>query len=82
MPVLFIHVTNSRFRANDEGANYDRPEDALALGVQSALALLADEINGGEPNAAVDVSVNGEDGAQILRSVVAVSVSALQLQTG
>jgi hypothetical protein len=80
MPVLFIHVTNSRFCAQDDGANYDRPEDALASGVRGALGLLTDEINGGEPNAAIDVGICGEDGKQILRSIVSISVSALQLK--
>lgn len=77
MPLLFIHATNSEFRACDDGAEYDRPEDALASGVRGAVALLADEINRGERSAAVEISVKHQDGTQILRSIVAVSVSPL-----
>ena len=77
MPRLFIHATNGQFRSSDEGAEYDRPEAALAAGVRSAIAILADEVNGGERSAAVEISIEGEDGIQLLRSVVAVSVSPL-----
>ena len=77
MQQLFIHATNGQFQSHDEGAEYDRPEAALALGVRSAIAIIADEINGGERSAAVEVSIEGEDGTQLLRSVVAVSVSPL-----
>jgi hypothetical protein len=77
MPVLSIKVTNSRFSDIVEGEHYDRPEDALASGVRGALALLADEINGGHPNGAIDVRVSDENGTPILRSIVAVSVSAM-----
>ena len=82
MPLLFIQVTNSEFRSCDEGADYIRPEDALASGVRGAVALLADEINRGERSAAVELSVQHADGTQILRSIVAVSVSPLILTTG
>ena len=77
MPQLFIHATNGQFRSCDEGAEYDRPEAALALGVQGAIAIIADEVKGGERSAAVEISIEGEDGTQLLRSVVAISVSPL-----
>ena len=77
MPRLFIHATNGQFHSCDEGADYDRPEAALAAGVRGAIAIIADEVNGGERSAAVEISIEGEDGIQLLRSVVAVSVSPL-----
>ena len=77
MPLLFIHATNSMFESRDEGAEYDLPEVAMALGVRSAITILADEIHQGERNAAVEISIEAEDGTQVLRSVVAVSVSPL-----
>ena len=77
MALLFIHARNSQFHSCDEGAEYDRPETALALAVQSAMALITDEVGRGERSAAVEVSIEGKDGKQLLRSVVAVSVSPL-----
>lgn len=77
MPLLFIHARDATFQACDEGAEYEQPQDALAIGVQGAMALLADEINQGQQNAAVEISVQEADGTQILRSVVAISVSPL-----
>ncbi len=77
MPTLFIHVQNAQFLSRDEGAEYDRPETALAVGVRGAVAMIADEINQGERSAAVEISVEQADGTQVLRSVVALSVSPL-----
>jgi hypothetical protein len=77
MPRLFIRATDSRFHSSDEGAEYDLPEAALALGIQGAVAILSDEIKQGERNAAVEVSIEAEDGTQVLRSIVAISVSSL-----
>ena len=77
MTLLFIHATNSRFFSCDEGAKYDRPADALAAGVRGAVALLAEEINQGERSAAIEISIQLEDGTQLLRSVVSVCVSSL-----
>ena len=82
MTRLLIHATNSAFYACDDGAEYDRPEDALASGVRSAVALMADEINQGERSAAVEITVSLEDGTQMLRSIVALSVSPLMLTPG
>ncbi len=77
MPLLFVHATNSTFFSCDEGSEYDQPADALAAGVRSAVALLADEVNQGERSAAIEISIQLEDGTQLLRSVVSVSVSPL-----
>ncbi len=77
MQTLFIHARNSTFLSRDEGAEYDRPEAALRMGIQGAVAMIADEIDRGERSAAVEISVEQADGTQLLRSVVAVSVSPL-----
>ena len=77
MPHLFIHLRNSDYCARDEGAEFDTPEAALALGVQGALGVAADEIGRGSQNAAVLVNVEQEDGTRLLTSVVVVSVSPL-----
>ncbi len=79
MPLLFIHAANSEFRSRDEGAEYDHPEAALASGVRSAIALIADELERGQRSAAVEISIEREDRTQVLRSVVAVSVSSMIL---
>ncbi|WP_458097838.1 DUF6894 family protein [Roseomonas sp. WA12] len=77
MPLLFIHAHDAEFASHDEGAEYDQPETAMAVGVDGAIAFLAGEISRGERNAAVEVSVERADGTQVLRSIVAVSVSPL-----
>ena len=75
MPQFFIQATNSTFRSRDEGAEYDHPDVALALGIRGAVALVTDEIIRGERHAAVEISIENADGTQVLRSIVAVSVS-------
>ena len=77
MPLFFIHARNSEFRARDNGAEFDTPEAALAMGVKSAIAMAADEIGHGHRSAAVEVNVEQEDGTCLLSSVVAISVSPL-----
>jgi hypothetical protein len=77
MSLLFIHTHNSSFHACDDGAEYDQPEMALAMGLRSALALIVEEVNQGKTSAAVEISVKQADGIQLLRSVVAISVSSL-----
>ena len=77
MPRLFIHATNSKFHSVDEGADYNLPEAALALGIQGAVTILFDELEQGERNAAVEVRIETEDGTPVLRSVVSISVSSL-----
>ena len=79
MSLLFIHTQNSRFHGRDDGAEYDQPEMALAVGVRGAVALIADEVNQGQTSAAVEISIEQADGTQLLRSVVAVSVSQLMI---
>ena len=77
MALLFIHATNSEFRASDEGAEYEKPADALAVGVRGAVAMLAAEIEQGRRSAAIEISVALTDGTPMLRSVVSLSVSPL-----
>lgn len=77
MPFLFIRTCNSDFGGIDDGAEYGSPEDALAMGVRSAVGLAADEINAGERTAAVDVCIEDRSGQTVLRTVVAISVSPL-----
>lgn len=77
MPFLYIHIRNSAFCARDDGAQFDSPEAALALGVQGALDMVAGEIDQGRQSAAIVVNIEEEDGTRLLSSVVAVSVSSL-----
>ena len=77
MPKLFIHVTDGKFHSRDEGDDYDHPASALAFGVRGAVNIAAEEVARGEPNAAVVISIEQEDGTQVLCSVVAVSTSPL-----
>ncbi len=77
MTLFFVHLRNAEFHSCDEGAEYDRAEDALSAGVRSAVALLADEIGRGERSAAIEVSIQRENGTELLRSVVVISVSSL-----
>lgn len=75
--LLFIHLRNSEFCTRDEGSEYDSPQAALALGVQSAMGMTADEVGRGSRTAAVVVNVEREDGTRLLSSVVGASVSPL-----
>ena len=77
MPKLFIHVTNQKFQSRDDGGEYDHAAAALALGVRGAVGIAAEEVVDGEPSAAVEISVETEDGTKVLRSIVVVSVSPL-----
>jgi len=79
MPHFYIRTVNCDFVSRDQGADYARAEDALAIGVESAVSIGADEVIGGARSAAVEVRVEGSDGKAILRSVVAVSVSPLSI---
>ena len=81
MTQLFIRVTNGKFHSRDEGDEYDNPAAALAFGVQSAVSIAAEEVVRGQCNAAVMISIEREDGAQVLCSVVAVSASPLMAAT-
>ena len=77
MPMLFIHAVNAECEMRDEGADYDAPDAALALAVEGAVSIAAEEVRGGQASAAVVVSVEQEDGTPLLRSVVALSVASL-----
>ena len=79
MPFLFIHVRNSDYCARDDGAEFDTPEAALALGVQGALAMASNEIGQGRHSTAIMVNVEQEDGTRLFTSVVAISVSSLMV---
>lgn len=77
MALLFIHATNTEFRSCDEGAEYEKPADALAVGIRGAVAMLAGELEQGRRSAAIEISVERADGTPMLRSVVSLSVSPL-----
>ena len=77
MPTLFIHAVNAEYQSRDEGANYDRPESALEIGIRAAVTMAGDEVLGGKRSSAVEVRIEREDGTPVLRSMVAVSVSPL-----
>jgi hypothetical protein len=77
MALLFIHAINAEYQSCDAGAEYGRPEDALAAGVRSAAILVADEIGKGLAAASVEVRVEQADGTPMLRSVVSLSVTPL-----
>jgi hypothetical protein len=82
MTKFFIRAINSEFISRDEGDEYDRPETALAAGVQSAITIAVDEIKAGKSNTGLEVRVELEDGSAVLRSVIAMSVSQLMLCPG
>ncbi|MFC3123453.1 hypothetical protein ACFOD4_00140 [Pseudoroseomonas globiformis] len=77
MPLLYIHARNATFHSCDHGAEYEQPEVALALGIRGAVAMLAEDIAQGVQSSAVEISVEVEDGTQLLRSVVAFSVASM-----
>lgn len=81
MAFLFIRARGPTFRSSDLGAEYERPEAALALGLNGAVAMLTDDLRRGEANAAVEISVEAQDGTQVLCSVVTLSVCALTPRT-
>lgn len=70
MPKLFIHVIDCAFYFHDEGAEYDRPGDALQPAIDSAAALAVDEIHKGQTHAVIEVRVEEADGTALLRSVL------------
>ena len=79
MPFLHIRTCNSDFECVDDGAQYERAEDALTLGIDSAVSIVRDEVQQGRRTAAVEICVESESGEKVLRSVVAISVSALTI---
>ncbi len=79
MAQLFIHTTNGTFQSRDDGGEYDLPAVALALGVRSAVDIAAEEVVRGERSAAVEICIEEKNGTQVLRAVVAISVSHLKI---
>ena len=69
MQLLFIHATDAVSTSCDEGANYNSPEDALAVGVRGAVEILADDIKRGAHYATIEIGIKRGDGSQILRSL-------------
>lgn len=77
MPLLFIHATNAEFESRDDGVDYDTPEQALAAGVESAIGIVAEEVQNGLTSAAIEVSIEQADGTVVCRSVVTLCVAPL-----
>lgn len=80
MPLLFLRAVNATFISRDDGAEYDSAEHALAYGVKGAAAFIADELGEGRTSAAIEICVEEESGAAILRSIVSMSVAPLLLR--
>ena len=80
MPLLFVRTCNSDFHYLDQGSEYERPEDALAMGIEGAVGIARDEIQRGSSTVAVEVCVERENGEKLLRSVVALSISPLSVE--
>ena len=79
MPLFSIQLRNSEYYSRDDEAVHDSAEAALAAGVDSAMRMATDEIARGCRNAAIEVIVEQDDGARLLNSVVAISVSPLTI---
>ena len=77
MPQYFIRALNSHFSSRDGGSDYDQPSTALTSGVGAAVAIAADEIQKGQSNAAVEVTIETLEGTPVLRSVVTLTISPL-----
>ena len=77
MPHYFIRVLNADFESRDNGADYDRPEAALDVGIRCAAEIVTDELSAGKPTAAAQVCVEDDKGSVLMRSVVSLSASPL-----
>ena len=77
MSLFFTQLRNSKYYARDDGTEHDSAEAALAAGVHSAMRLATDEIVGGCRSAAIEITVERNDGKRLLHSVVAISVSPM-----
>lgn len=82
MPLFYVRTCNSDLETIDDGNSYVDAKDALAAGIDAAMNVAADEIRQGQPNSAVDVRVEDAGGKEQLRSVVALSVSPLLVESG
>lgn len=80
MPFLYIRTCNSEFSARDDGADYESSEAALAHGIQSAIEIITDEVQRGGRTAAVDLSIEDQNGQAMLRSVVAISIAPMMIE--
>ncbi len=77
MSLFFIQLRNSEYYARDDGAEHVSAEAALAAGVHSAMRIATDEIATGCRSAAIEVTIERDDGTLLLNSVVAISVSPM-----
>ena len=77
MSLFFTQLRNSKYYARDDGTEHDTAEAALAAGVHSAMRLASDEIASGCRSAAIEITVERNDGKRLLHSVVAISVSPM-----
>ncbi len=77
MSLFFTQLRNSKYYARDDGTEHDTAEAALAAGVHSAMRLASDEIASGCSSAAIEITVERNDGKRLLHSVVAISVSPM-----
>jgi hypothetical protein len=72
-----VRTLNSQFQTEAEFENFGTVEEVMAEGIKGAMAIAADEINGGSNSVSVEVIVEGEAGRSLLRSVLSVSVAPL-----
>lgn len=77
MSLFFTQLRDSEYYARDDGAEHDSAEAALAAGVHSAMRIATDEIATGCRSAAIEVTIERNDGTCLLNSVVAISVSPM-----
>lgn len=77
MPIFFIQLRDSKYYSRDDGTEHHSAEAALAVGVESAMRLASDEIASGCRSAALEITVERDDGKRLLHSVVALSVSPM-----
>lgn len=78
MANFFVLTDNASFQTKTEVTDLvDTAESALAIGVRGALTIAGDDVANGERSSAVIVSVQDGVGAELLRSVVTVSVAPL-----
>ena len=72
MSLFFTQLRNSEYYARDDGSEHDSAEAALAAGVHSAMRMATDEVAGGRRSAAIEITIERNDGTRLLSSVVAI----------
>ena len=77
MSLFFTQLRNSEYYARDDGSEHDSAEAALAAGVHSAMRMATDEVADGRCSAAIEITIEQNDGTRLLSSVVAISVSSM-----